>query len=104
MLKDRNHSDADVGRKHEKDTICPVCKKLLHKDNLVDMKSIVEDVLSIDGVRIVGCTVRLECDCKHRFDEEGFTLDEPHKLVAVVTVEFDETGKCVQFAITEILG
>lgn len=100
--KEKGH--ADTGLFQQKDVKdCPVCGRPLHKDNLVDMKSIVEDVLyDIDGVRLVGCTVRLECDCEHRVDEEGFTLDEPHNLVAVVTVEFDETGNCVQFAITEI--
>jgi hypothetical protein len=56
------------------------------------------------GVRIVDSKVRLECDVEHRFDEKGFTLDEPHELVVVVDAAFDGSGDCVLFAITEVVS
>lgn len=106
MLKNgkKGHTDTLVKEHKKGDFVCPVCKKLLHESNLVDMKSIVEDNLYYFGdVRIVS-NVRLECDFEHRVDDEGFTLENPHKLVAVVNAEFDETGNCVQFDIVEVLA
>lgn len=83
---------------------CPVCGRPLYKGDLVDVKSVVEDNLyDMGGVRLVDSKVRLECDVEHRFDEEGFTLDEPHELVVVVDAVFDGLGNCVQFAIKEVV-
>ncbi len=105
MLRKTKQGQADTDQVKDEDTlICPVCGRPLYEDNLVDAQSVVEDNLyDMGGVRIVDCTVHLECDFTHQFDEEGFTLDEPHNLVAVVDAEFDETGECIRFAITEIL-
>jgi len=105
--KEHAHSDVSVNREHERNTtfICPVCKKPLHEDNLVDMKSVVEDNLYyVGGVRIMNFRVPLACDFQHHFDKEEVTIDEPHKLVAVVNAEFDELGECVHFEIKEILA
>ncbi|KYK37909.1 MAG: hypothetical protein AYK18_18135 [Theionarchaea archaeon DG-70] len=105
-MKEKGHADtgADLIEGHEKERfVCPVCKKPLHADNLVDMKSIVEDNLYyVGGVRIMNSRVPLACDFQHRFDRGGVTLDEPHELVAVVTAEFDGSGACIQFEIVEV--
>ena len=45
----------------------------------------------------------LECDVEHRFDGEGFTLEEPHELVVVCDAVFDGSGSCVQFGIAEVV-
>ena len=83
---------------------CPVCGRPLYKGDLVDVESVVEENLyDLGGVRIVDSHVRLECDVEHRFDEKGFTLDEPHELVVVCDAVFDGLGSCVQFAIAEVV-
>ena len=103
MLDSRKTGHDSVGERKRID--CPVCGRPLKKDDLVDVKSVVEENLyDIGGVRIVDSHVRLECDFEHRFDEKGFTLDEPHELVAVVDAAFDERGTCTQFVITSILA
>ena len=104
-MDEEGHANAgvDAFQKHEDMIVCPVCRKPFHEDNLVDMKSVVEDNLYyVGGVRIVGNTW-LYCDFEHRFDEKGVTMNEPHKLVAVVNAEFDGSGKCIQFDIVEVL-
>ena len=108
-MEEKGHANTGVSldRDQEKDTafICHVCKKPLHADNLVDMKSIVEDNLYyVGGVRVMNSRVPLACDFQHRFDKGGVTLDEPHELVAVVTAEFDGSGACIQFKIVEVLA
>jgi hypothetical protein len=103
MARKEKKGHNDMAHK-EKMRICPVCGRPLHKGDLVDAQSVVEENLyDLGGVRIVDSHVRLECDVEHRFDEKGFTLDEPHELAVVVDAVFDESGSCVQFAITEIL-
>lgn len=107
-MKEKGHADTNVDlyEGHEGMRIfCPVCRKLLHEDNLVDVKSIVEDNLYfVGGVRIMNSRVPLACDFQHRFDKGGVTLDEPHELVAVVTAEFDGSGACIQFEIVDVLA
>lgn len=97
--------DADPDPLEEKGIrlVCPVCGNLLHKNNLVDIRSIVEDNLCyIGGVRIVNSKIELHCDFDHRYREEGFTIDEPHGLVAVIDAVFDGAGRCIQFEITKV--
>ena len=97
-------TNADKSQEHEKGSfVCPVCRKFLHADSLVDMKSIVEDNLyGTGGVLIVNSRVELHCNFEHRY-EKGFTLDEPHKLMAVVDAAFDRSGACIHFEIVDIL-
>ena len=98
---------ADTGgnpsREHKKETfVCPECRKLIHVNNFVDMKSIVDDNLYyVGGVLIVG-KARLLCDFQHRYDEEGATMEEPHILVAVIDAEFDQSGRCIRFDTVEV--
>ncbi len=102
---EEGHKNADTGEGlfQECNIVCPVCKMVLHEDNLVDLKSVVEDNLYyVGGVLIVG-KVRLHCEFEHRFDEAEVSTDDPHKLVAVVDAEFDESGKCIHFEIVEVL-
>ena len=85
--------------------VCPVCKRPLPEDNLVDMGSVVEDnMYYAGGIRIVNSRIVLHCDCEHQCDEEGLKLDNPHKVVAVVNAEFDDEGSCVHFEIKEVLA
>ena len=106
-MEEKGHTDVGGGLfTGHKDTefVCPVCKRPLHEDNLVDMKSVVEDnMYYVGGVRIVNSRIVLHCDCEHQCDEEGLKLDNPHKLVAVVNAEFDDEGKCGHFEIKEVL-
>jgi hypothetical protein len=113
MQKENNQKMevADSGQEHvdgagmlsDKKVICPVCGNQIHDTNLVDAEGIVDDILySYGGVLIVDSEVTLLCECEHRYDEDGFTIEEPHKLVAVVDAVFDESGKCTQFDITDI--
>jgi len=91
-----------IQQKKDVTFVCPVCEKPLHTSNLVDMKSIVEDNLYyVGGVKIVSDTI-LHCDFEHRYDEEGFTLENPHPLVATVKAAFDITGDCIHFTIVDI--
>ena len=88
--------------KREKKFVCPVCGKLLHEKNLPDMESVIYDNLYYrGGVRIASPKVQLYCYFDHRYDEEGFTIEEPHGLVGVVDAKFDQ-GECTTFAIVEI--
>ena len=99
-------TDEDVLQDHGEDMrfVCPVCKRVLHEDNLVDVRSVVEDNLYfVGGVLIVG-KVRLHCEFEHRFNEAEVSIDEPHKLMAVVDAEFDGSGGCVHFEIRKILA
>ena len=98
--------DESPFKDHKKERfVCPVCRKPLHKDNLVDARSVVEDNLYyVGGVLIVDCGVQLRCDFEHRFNKKEVSIDDPHKLVAVVDAEFGGSGECVQFEIKEILA
>ncbi len=88
--------------KREKKFTCPVCGKLLHEKNLPDMESVIYDNLYYrGGVRIGSPRVLLYCDFEHRYDEERFTIENPHSLVGVVDAEFDQ-GECTDFAIAKI--
>ena len=88
--------------KREKKFVCPVCGKLLHEKNLPDMESVIYDNLYYrGGVRIASPKVQLYCYFDHRYDEERFTIEEPHGLVGVIDAEFDQ-GECTGFVIVEI--
>ena len=98
---------ADTGgnpvKEHEKERfVCPECRKPIHVNNLVDMKSIVDDNLYyVGGVLIVG-KARFLCDFQHHYDEEGATVKELHTLVAVIDAEFDQSGRCIRFDTVEV--
>ncbi len=93
----------DGNFREKKSLICPVCGNLLHERNLPDMEGIIYDNLYHQGgVRIGSPRVRLYCDFEHCYDEEGFTMDDPHNLVGVVDAEFDHAGECTAFDIVEI--
>ncbi len=106
-IEEEGHTDSDEGlpEEHTKEGIvCPVCGKVLYKDNLVDKESIIEDNLYfVGGVLIKNCTILLHCDFEHLFKERDITIDDPHQLVAVVSATFDGSGECVQFEIVEVL-
>ena len=106
-MEEEGHTDSGKGlpEEHTKERIvCPVCGKVLYEDNLVDVKSIVEDNLYyVGGVLIKNYTVLLHCDFEHCFEERDITIDDPHELIAVVSAEFDGSGECVQFEIVEVL-
>jgi hypothetical protein len=53
-------------------------------------------------VLIVDSKVTFLCEFEHRYDEDWITIEEPHDLVAVVDAEFDGSGECILFVITEI--
>lgn len=81
-----------------------MCRMRLHKNNLVDSKSIIEDNLYyVGGVRIVNSHMQLHCDFEHQFNIDGLRMDESHPLVAVVEAVFNEK-ECVNFKIVEILA
>lgn len=84
--------------------VCPVCKKVLHSDNLPDRNSVItENILYGGGIRIVDSEVRILCQFKHRYDEKCNSLKEPHELIAVILAQFDNEGRCTSFEIVEIL-
>ena len=104
-MEETRHTRTKVEAHEEKDerVICPVCGMVLHEDNLVDLKSIVEDNLYyVGGVQIVNSRVLLHCDFEHCYDENGFLM-KSHPLVAVVEAVFD-MKECVHFEIKEILA
>jgi len=90
-------------RESIKKAICPVCGRKLG-DHVPDMESVLAE-LSYDGkdIRIVTPEVVMEADFDHALDEEGFTLDEPHPLVAVIKIRFDSSGKGTSYQVLKIL-
>ena len=101
-MEDRGESQNTGGIIEE--ARCPVCGKPLHKENLIDQKSVIEDnIYYVGGVRIINSCVQLHCDFQHQFNEDGSTMDEPHQLVGVIQAVFDDNGECITFCIKEIL-
>jgi hypothetical protein len=87
----------------DKEIVCPVCGRQLHDMNLVDAEGIIDDkIYAAGGVLIVDSKVRLLCEFEHRYDGDWITIEEPHELVAVVDAEFNGTGECIRFVITDI--
>ena len=100
--KDGTEDTAHGSNLGEKKFVCPVCGKLLHEKNLPDMESVIYDNLYYrGGVRIASPKVQLYCYFDHRYDEERFTIENPHSLVGVVDAEFDQ-GECTGFVIAKI--
>jgi hypothetical protein len=84
--------------------VCPVCGKELCSQ-LPCRESILGDSLVLTKyVRIVNSEVTVECRFYHEHDEadEDTFLEEPHKLVAVIKMVFDNTGVCTVFDIVDI--
>lgn len=107
-----NQMDTDLRKKEEEPDsecgnlsyfTCPVCGELLHKKNLPDMESVIYDNLYHEGgVRIGSLRVWLHCDFEHLYDEEGFTIENPHDLVGYVDTAFDQSGECIKFSLSEV--
>ena len=104
-MEEKGHDPSgDLVNEHENTLICPVCRRTLNSNNLVDMCSIVEDNLYYTGgVLIINSKVCLHCDFQHLFDK-GLPVDDPCQLVAVIDAVFDDKGKCVHFVVKEIMG
>jgi len=100
--KKEGYVSTDVDAVGHNVRICPVCGRPLHDDNLVDAKSIVEDNLYYVGGVLIVSDVWLHCNFEHRYTEEGTTMENPHKLIAVVKAAFDKKGKCITFDIVEV--
>jgi hypothetical protein len=101
---DQEHVNGSVVRS-DKEIVCPVCGRQLHDTNLVDAEGIIDDKIYSEGeVLIVDSEVTLLCEFEHRYDEDGVTIEGPHNLVAVVDAEFDGSGECIRFVITDIRG
>ncbi|MGD2248924.1 MAG: hypothetical protein PVF58_11010 [Candidatus Methanofastidiosia archaeon] len=84
--------------------VCPVCKRVLHPDDVPDMARVIEENLYYTGgVLIVDSEVRIQCEFMHRLDEEGNFLDDPHGLIAIIVTLFDGIGKCTSFEIVEVI-
>ena len=84
--------------------VCPVCGKELC-NQLPCRESILGDSLILtEYVRIVNSEITVECRFYHERDEadEDTFLEEPHKLVAVIRMVFDNTGVCTVFDIVDI--
>ena len=84
--------------------VCPVCGKELC-NQLPCRESILGDSLILtEYVRIVNSEITVECRFYHERDEadEDTFLEEPHKLVAVIRLVFDNTGVCTVFDIVDI--
>ena len=102
-MGDRIEDGTEPGNLGEKKFVCPVCGRLLHKKNLLDMESIIYDNLYHKGrLRICSSRVHLCFDFKHCYNEEGFRMDDSHSLVGVVDAEFDQAGDCTRFVLKEI--
>lgn len=101
MLHEMEGKSADTGM-YNSLFVCPVCGEPLQGNNLVDAKSIVEDNLYYVGGVLIVSDVWLHCNFEHRYTEEGTTMENPHKLVAVVKAAFDKKGKCFTFDIVEV--
>jgi hypothetical protein len=102
---DKKDIDSEHGTSilSDRKVVCPVCGSQLHEINLVDKEGIIDEMLySYEGLLIVDSEVTLLCECEHRYDEEEFTLGDPHKIVTVVDAVFDGSEECTQFEITEI--
>jgi hypothetical protein len=84
--------------------VCPVCGKELC-NQLPCRESVLGDSLVLTKyVRIVSSGITVECEFHHDRDEadEDTFLEEPHKLVAVIRMVFDNTGACTVFDIVDI--
>ncbi|MBU7028898.1 MAG: hypothetical protein HXS48_18325 [Theionarchaea archaeon] len=90
-------------RENITNAVCPVCGRKLG-DHVPDMESLLAE-LSYDGkdIRIVTPEVVVEADFDHALDEEGFSLDEPHPLVAVIKIRFDSSGKGTSYEVLQII-
>jgi hypothetical protein len=84
--------------------VCPVCGKE-SCNQLPCRESVLGDSLILTKyVRIVNSEITVECRFYHEHDEadEDTFLEEPHKLVAIIKMVFDNTGVCTVFDIVDI--
>ena len=84
--------------------VCPVCGKSVSNPHLPDVQSVItEEWYFVQRTRIVSSKVVFEHEFDHCHDEEEDSgMEELHKVVAVISAEFDGTGKCTVFDILEI--
>ena len=84
---------------------CPVCGKRL-SDQLPCIESVVtEQLYFLEYTRIIDSIVTAKCIFSHDRDEENenSSLDEPHLLVAVIRLKFNDSGECTEFDILDVL-
>ena len=106
MLEDNeNQPDIhDCEPDAEPKVICPVCGGPLGALNLPCKESVVEEKLYSDGdISIINSRIVVKCEFDHcRNEEDGTSLDDPHLLVSVIDMTFDNQGECTHFAIKEV--
>jgi hypothetical protein len=83
---------------------CPVCGVEL-EDQVPDAEYVLEELFYTGRrIRIVTQYVVVEVDFDHAHNEDGFTLDEPHALTAVIKMGFDRSGKAISSDVLQIKG
>ena len=69
-----------------------------------DKEAVVEERLyQLDTACIIASEVVVACEFEHILDEdhENYTLDNPHPLISMYRIVFDDTGLCTAF---DLLG
>jgi hypothetical protein len=83
---------------------CPVCGVELGSQ-VPDAEYVLEELFYTgERIRIVTQYIVVEVDFDHGHDEDGFTLDEPHALTAVIKIGFDRSGKAISSDVLQIKG
>lgn len=91
-------------KKNFEQIVCPVCKQVVHEDDLPDKDSIILDFLYYkSGIRIFDSDVKMHCQFEHMHDGEGNVLDDSHGVIGIIRTHFNDTGKCDSFEIVEIV-
>ena len=102
----KKKENADIKKDSDnQEFICPVCGKLLGKNNLPTMNAVIEEGIFYQNEtdRIINSHVTIEHEFAHFYDEEkGLTMNPTHKLLSVIKTEFDSAGNCIIFEILEI--
>ena len=81
---------------------CPVCGEEL-EDQMPDAECVLAELYYTgERIRIVTQYVVVEVDFDHAHDEDGFTLDEPHALTAVIKIVFDRSGKAISSDVLQL--
>jgi hypothetical protein len=85
-----------------KKQICPVCREKL-EDQMPDTEFVLGELCYTgERIRIVTQYVVIEVDFDHAHDVNGFTLDEPHALTAVIKIGFDRSGKAISSDVLQL--
>ena len=83
---------------------CPIYGKSVSELHLPDVQSIViEGWYFVQKTRILNSKVTFGHEFDYYHDgEEDIGMEEPHTVVAVISVKFDGKGDCIVFDILEI--